>query len=136
MRADKNWVGFIFVGIHVLRKIIGYGFFLYVKPGYFYFPMEKKNESGNSKQLLHFLCIENLKIIIKFYMNKCCRNMVNIRPSLFILGKTQEVIRSHDRIVESIFFFEDSFETHYQHELEKKKRISEGVTFNFERFES
>ena len=43
----------------------------------------------------------------------------------YLLGKNQEVIRSQDRIVESISFFEDYFEIDILHEVQKKEFISE-----------
>ena len=45
----------------------------------------------------------------------------------YLLGKKQEVIRSEDRIVESISFFEDYFETDILHEVQKKEFISEPI---------
>ena len=62
-----------------------------------------------------------------FHRSKYCSIIVRIDPFWSTLGKNQEVIRSHDRIVESIFFFEDSFETHEQYDIEKKELISDSI---------
>ena len=46
------------------------------------------------------------------------------------VGENQEVIRSQDRIVESLFFFDDTFDTHKEYFDEKKEYKSNGVNIS------
>ena len=47
-----------------------------------------------------------------------------------MIGKNQEVIRSQDRIVESLFFFDDSFDIHEEYFDEKKEYYSNGANIS------